>query len=130
MKCYGALTLALAALTMASPRPAAKGSPQDVSAAIDKWLQDIKAVNKFVDTAGGLKSDADITNAAKTALKAAMDEGTQNDALASLTTLDSAGAAANKDLAGQFNIIGPAIKDTTTNPQNLQKNLNAINGAR
>lgn len=154
MKCYAALTLALATLALASPMPkkhhnagaasntvdasvagnntatAASPNAQSVSAAIDAWLKDIKAVNTFVDTTANLTDPAAITAAATTALVAAQDEGVQNDALKSLANLDASGLAANTDLANQFNIIGPAIKDTIANPQNLQKNLAAINGAR
>lgn len=153
MKCFAAITLALAALVVANPMPkahtnhknpgatkdnsttpaaaaAAGGNAKDVTAAINSWLQDIKAVNTFVDTAGKLKSDKEISDAAATAFVAAQDEGKQNDALASLTKLDASGKAANIDLANQFAIIGPAINDTISNPKNLQKNLDAINGAR
>jgi len=160
MKCYAVLTLALAALTVASPMQLSKknsasiisflnfpsnkakapasgagaanasGDTQAVSDSINKWLKDIEAVNKFVDTAGTLKDNAAISKAASTALVAAKDEGVNNDALANLTTLDASGKSANKGLAAQFAIIGPAIKDTVSNPQNLKKNLAAINGAR
>lgn len=147
MKYTAALTLALAAMAMAKPMPAkgAKGAAngqasgnkasaaanaQQVQDNVNQWLQDIKDVNTFVDTAAGLQSDQEISDAAKTAFVAAQDEGTQNDNLAAAVKLDSLGALANKDLANQFGIIGPAINDTIFNPQNLQKNLDAINGAR
>lgn len=138
MKCVAALTLALAAIAAAKPMPA-KGkasaaagakNAQAVSDSINSWLQDIKDVNTFVDTAANLKNAQDISDAAATAFVAAQDEGTQNDNLAKLAKLDASGLAANQDLANQFNIIGPAINDTISNPQNLQKNLDAINGAR
>lgn len=105
---------------------------QQVTAAIDAWLRDIQAVNTFVDTAGALGADQPqaVSDAAATALVAAKDEGTQNDALAALVALDASGRAAAADLANQFGIIGPAIEDTVANPQNVQKNLDAINGAR
>lgn len=143
MKYAAALTLALAAIAVAKPMPA-KGAgkasagkasnkaalAQQVQDNVDQWLQDIKDVNTFVDTALNLKSDQEISDAATTAFAAAQDEGTQNDNLAGAVQLDSLGALANKDLANQFGIIGPAINDTIFNPQNLQKNLDAINGAR
>lgn len=137
MKCTATLTLALAAIVLAKPMPAKgksnaanAGNAQQVSSAIDSWLQDIKDVNTFVDTAANLKNAQDISDAAATAFVAAQDEGTQNDNLAKLANLDASGLAANQDLLNQFNIIGPAINDTISNPQNLQKNLDAINGAR
>ncbi|CAN8102952.1 unnamed protein product [Discula destructiva] len=137
MKCHAAFTLALAAFTVAKPMPAKRQGnatvddlAQQVASSINSWLQDIQNVNTFVDTAGGLTSAQDISNAAATAFVSAQDEGTQNNNLAQLTTLDASGNAANIDLANQFNIIGPAINDTASNPQNLQMNLAKINGAR
>lgn len=150
MKCSAALTLLTATLALAMPRPhdgategapaapAAPGAPANgtaggakaVTAAIESWLKDIQGVNKFVDSAATLKTDAEITAAATAALKFAENEGVQNDALAKLVKLDEAGVTANKALAAQFEIIGPAIKDTIANPKNLQKNLDAINKAR
>lgn len=137
MKYAAALTLALAAIVAAKPMPAKGGKAsskaalaQQVQDNVNSWLQDIKDVNTFVDTALTLKSDQEISDAAATAFTAAQDEGTQNDNLAGAVKLDSLGALANKDLANQFGIIGPAINDTIFNPQNLQKNLDAINGAR
>lgn len=151
MKCTAAITLALVAAAFANPLPAkgnnknsnsnnnnaadaananADDTAQQVTDAINTWLDDIKAVNTFVDTAGQLDNDQDIIDAATTALAAAQDEGVENDALAGLVDLDASGLAANQDLLNQFNIIGPAIQDTVDNPQNLQKNLDAINGAR
>ncbi|KAJ4389710.1 hypothetical protein N0V93_007182 [Gnomoniopsis smithogilvyi] len=150
MKYAAALTLALAAMALAKPMPAkgakaaananangkangnaaAAANAQQVQDNVNQWLQDIKDVNTFVDTALNLKSAQDISDAASTAFVAAQDEGTQNDNLAAAVQLDSLGALANKDLANQFGIIGPAINDTIFNPQNLQKNLDAINGAR
>lgn len=135
MKYAAALTLALAAIVAAKPAKGGKASSkaalaQQVQDNVDQWLQDIKDVNTFVDTALNLKSDQEISDAAATAFTAAQDEGTQNDNLAGAVQLDSLGALANKDLANQFGIIGPAINDTIFNPQNLQKNLDAINGAR
>lgn len=137
MKYTAALALVLAAIAVAKPMPAkGKGNnnkaavAQQVSDAIDKWLQDIQAVNDFVDTAGQLDNNQDISDAAATALVAAQDEGVENDNLQKLVDLDASGLAAATDLLNQFNIIGPAIQDTVDNPQNLQKNLDAINGAR
>lgn len=136
MQYSATLFLALAALTSAKPTPAQvqananAASAAQVSTSIDTWIKDIAAVNTFVDTAGALKSDAEISQAAATAFVAAQDEGTQNDALAKLVKLDASGLSANQDLANQFGIIGPAINDTISNPGNLQKNLAAINGAR
>lgn len=137
MKYAAALTLALAAIVAAKPMPAKGGKAsskaalaQQVQDNVNQWLQDIKDVNTFVDTALNLKSNQEISDAAATAFTAAQDEGTQNDNLAGAVQLDSLGALANKDLANQFGIIGPAINDTIFNPQNLQKNLDAINGAR
>lgn len=150
MKYAAVLTLALAAIVAAKPMPAKGGKASAAGAAgaagskagskaavaqqvqdnVNQWLQDIKDVNTFVDTALTLKSNQEISDAAATAFTAAQDEGTQNDNLAGAVQLDSIGALANKDLANQFGIIGPAINDTIFNPQNLQKNLDAINGAR
>lgn len=141
MKYTAALGLALTAAAWAKPTgtaarasanasAAAAGSAQDVTASITKWLADIQAVNTFVDTAGSLTDAQQISSAASTAFVAAQDEGTQNTALQKLVTLDASGQAAAQDLLNQFNIIGPAINDTISNPQNLQKNLAAINGAR
>lgn len=158
MKYTGLLALTLAAVAVANPMPKGKAAAanagaanaaggnaaaakaggnanaaanaQQVSDDINKWLQDIQAVNDFVDTAGNLKSNQEISDAAATAFVAAQDEGTQNDNLQKLTQLDASGLAAATDLLNQFGIIGPAINDTISNPQNLQKNLDAINGAR
>lgn len=137
MKYTAALGLALTAAAWAKPmgtaanaRAAAAGSAQDVTASITKWLADIQAVNTFVDTAGSLTNAQQISSAASTAFVSAQDEGTQNTALQKLVQLDASGQAAAQDLLNQFNIIGPAINDTISNPQNLQKNLAAINGAR
>lgn len=132
MQYSATVVFALAALASAKPTPAsgAQSNAQQVTASIDSWLKDIETVNTFVDTAGGLKSNAEISQAATTAFTAAQGEGTNNDALAKLVKLDAAGLAANQALPAQFNIIGPAINDTISNPGNLQKNLDAINGAR
>ena len=108
-------------------------SPQvkaNVSAQIDKWLSDIESVNTFVDTVGSVTDPATISSMAATAFVAAQDEGASNTILQQDVTLDACGQAAAQALVGQFNIIGPAINDTISNPGNLQKNLDAINGAR
>lgn len=123
----GAAGAGSTASTAAGANPAAA---QQVTASIDKWLQDIQAVNNFVDTAGSLQSAQEISAAASTAFVAAQDEGTQNDALQKLVQLDASGLSAAQDLQNQFKIIGPAINDTISNPQNVQKNIAAINGAR
>lgn len=144
MKYTAAMSLVLAAAALANPVPAngGKGSTgtsaasnssavaQQVLTTINKWLSDIEAVNTFVDTAGQLKSNQAISKAAATAFVAAQDEGVSNSALQTDVQLDATGLAAAKDLLNQFSIIGPAINDTISNPQNLQKNLAAINGAR
>lgn len=148
MKYTALLALAFTAVALATPMPKkSKGSAgnagkntttsagntaaaQQVTTSIEKWLQDIQAVNTFVDTAGGLQSAQEISAAASTAFVAAQDEGTQNDALQKLVQLDASGLSAAQDLLNQFNIIGPAINDTISNPQNVQKNIAAINGAR
>jgi hypothetical protein len=103
---------------------------QKVAGTIQNWLNDIAAVNSFVDSAGQLKNNQEISDAAAKAFVSAQDEGTSNSDLAKDVQLDASGLAANQALLDQFNIIGPAINDTITNPQNLQKNLDAINGAR
>jgi len=102
----------------------------NVSAQIDKWLSDIESVNTFVDTIGSVTDPAVISSMAATAFVAAQDEGASNTILQQDVTLDASGKAAAQALVGQFNIIGPAINDTIFNPGNLQKNLDAINGAR
>ena len=108
-------------------------SPQvkaNVSAQIDKWLSDIEAVNTFVDTVGSVTNPATISSMAATAFVAAQNEGASNTILQQDVKLDASGQAAAQALIGQFNIIGPAINDTISNPGNLQENLDAINGAR
>ncbi|KAH8750987.1 hypothetical protein BGZ57DRAFT_834207 [Hyaloscypha finlandica] len=139
------IVFCLAASTFANPTPkkqhcgagpgAATGvvSAQvkaNVSAQIDKWLGDIKSVNTFVDTVGSVTDPAVISSMAATAFVAAQNEGVSNTVLQQDVTLDASGLAAAQALIGQFNIIGPAINDTIFNPDNLQKNLDAINGAR
>ncbi|KAK1574783.1 uncharacterized protein LY79DRAFT_523303 [Colletotrichum navitas] len=139
---YALFSVVVAALAMASPAPK-KGHAGDnasnaanaalqtkVLGTINQWLGDIQTVNNFVDTAGQLKSNADISNAAATAFVAAQNEGDSSNALQADVQLDSKGLAAAKALNAQFNIIGPAINDTIANPQNLQANLAKINGAR
>jgi len=101
-----------------------------VQGTINQWLGDINTVNNFVDTVGNVKDLAQISQLAATAFKAAQNEGTSNAELQQDVPLGSQGQAAADALVGQFNIIGPAINDTITNPGNLQKNLDAINGAR
>lgn len=103
---------------------------QTVSDTIQKWLSDIATVNNFVDTAGQLTDAQQISDFAAKTFVAAQDEGTSNTALQQAVQLDASGLSAAQDLLNQFNIIGPAINDTISNPQNLQKNLDAINGAR
>lgn len=101
-----------------------------VAATIDQWLNDINTVNNFVDTVGKVPDSEQISCMASEAFVAAQNEGTSNTDLQNDVTLDASGQAAAKALLGQFNIIGPAINDTIFNPGNLQKNLDAINGAR
>jgi hypothetical protein len=102
----------------------------NVSAQIDKWLSDIESVNIFVDTVGSVTNPAIISSMAATAFVAAQNEGASNTILQQDVKLDASGQAAAQALVGKFNIIGPAINDTISNPGNLQKNLDAINGAR
>lgn len=72
-----------------------------------------------------------VSSMAATAFKAAQVEGDSNTALqADVKDLDASGKQAGQDLLAQFNIIGPAINDTISNPQNVVKNVGAINGAR
>lgn len=151
MKCTAGVILAMCAAVLANPMPkngknaagaaAAAGNnnananvdaatQQKVAGTIQNWLNDIAAVNNFVDTAGQLQNNQDISDAAAQAFVAAQDEGTSNTDLGNDVQLDASGLAASQALQDQFNIIGPAINDTITNPQNLQKNLDAINGAR
>lgn len=103
---------------------------QQVAGTIQQWLNDIATVNNFVDTAGQLTDAQQISDFASQTFIAAQDEGTSNTALQQAVQLDASGLSAAQDLLNQFNIIGPAINDTISNPQNLQKNLDAINGAR
>lgn len=103
---------------------------QQVSSTIQKWLSDIATVNNFVDTASQLTDAKQISDFAAQTFVAAQDEGASNTALQQAVQLDASGLSAAQDLLNQFNIIGPAINDTISNPQNLQKNLDAINGAR
>ncbi|KIM92961.1 hypothetical protein OIDMADRAFT_62085 [Oidiodendron maius Zn] len=108
-------------------------SPQvkaNVSAQIDKWLRDIESVNNFVDTISSITNPAVISSMAATAFVAAQNEGASNAILQQDVKLDAPGQAAAQALIGKFNIIGPAINDTISNPGNVQKNLDAINGAR
>lgn len=158
MKCTAGIVLAMGAAVLATPMPkngnnaaaaaAAAGAAggnnnnnnananvdaatqQKVAGTIQNWLNDIAAVNNFVDTAGQLQNNQDISDAAAQAFVAAQDEGTSNTDLGNDVQLDASGLAAAQALQDQFNIIGPAINDTISNPQNLQKNLDAINGAR
>jgi chromosome condensin MukBEF ATPase and DNA-binding subunit MukB len=102
----------------------------NVSAAIARWLDDIEAVNNFVDTAINSQSLAAVSGQASAALVAAQNEGASLAILQADVPLGPAGQAAALALPGQFAIIGPAIQDVITNPQNLQQDLNLINGAR
>jgi hypothetical protein len=114
-------------------RAANNSSPQlvaNVSATIAGWLTDIQAVNTFVDTVGRIQDPIVISQKAAVVLSSAQNEGASLAILQGEVTLDAAGQVAAQALPGQFNIIGPAIEDTITNPQNLQQNLKAINGAR
>lgn len=114
----------------AATQAVSAATQQQVSDTIQKWLSDIATVNNFVDTAGAMTDAKQISNFAAQTFVAAQDEGTSNTALQKDVQLDASGLSAAQDLLNQFNIIGPAINDTITNPQNLQKNLAAINGAR
>ncbi|KAK2035226.1 hypothetical protein LX32DRAFT_633414 [Colletotrichum zoysiae] len=139
---YALFSVVLAASAMAIPAPKkgqnAGAANNAVDAAlqtkvlgtINQWLGDIQTVNNFVDTAGQLKSNAEISNAAATAFVAAQNEGDSSNAIQADVKLDAKGQAAAQALNAQFNIIGPAINDTIANPQNLQANLAKINGAR
>ena len=118
----------------AGARPATKTkSPQvkaNVSAQIDKWLRDIESVSSFVDTFSSIANPKIISSMAATAFAVAQNEGASNAVLQQDVKLDASGRAAAQVLIGKFNIIGPAINDTITNPGNPQKNLHAINSAR
>ena len=108
-------------------------SPQlkaNVSAQIDKWLRDIESVNNFIDTISSITNPVVISSMAATAFIAAQNEGASNTILQQDVKLDASGQAAAQALIGKFSIIGPAFNDTISNPGNLQKNLDAINGAR
>ena len=128
------ITFCLAASTLANPMALPEVVPAqvkaNVSAQIDKWLSDIESVNNFVDTVRNVTNPAVISSMAATAFVAAQNEGASNIILQKDVKLDACGQAAAQALVGKFNIIGPAINDTISNPGNLQKNLNAINGAR
>jgi len=136
------LPLCLAASTLANPvanaDPKKNGKaaavPEDVKAnvtgQINQWLKDISTVNNFVDSVGLSNDETVIKAMAGVAFKAAQDEGVSNTVLSQAVTLDAKGKAASQALLAQFNIIGPAINDTITNPQNFKKNVDAINGAR
>lgn len=156
MKCTASVILAMCAAVLATPMPkngnnaasaaggnnaaAAAGgnnnnnangnvnaaTQQKVAGTIQNWLNDIAAVNSFVDTAGQLQNNQDISDAAAQAFVAAQDEGTSNTDLGNDVQLDASGLAASQALQDQFNIIGPAINDTISNPQNLQKNSTAV----
>lgn len=114
----------------AATQAVSAATQQQVASTIQKWLTDIATVNNFVDTAGAMTNAQQISSFAAQTFVAAQDEGTSNTALQQAVQLDASGLSAAQDLLNQFNIIGPAINDTITNPQNLQKNLAAINGAR
>lgn len=102
----------------------------NVSATINQWLSDIQAVNTFVDTVRSCENPTAISSQAADAFKAAQNEGVSNSILQQDVTLDNSGKTAAQALLAQFNIIGPAINDTIFNPNNLNRNLDAINGAR
>ena len=128
------ITFFLAASTLAKHMAFHEGVSAEVkanvSAQIDKWLGDIQSVNNFIDTVGNVTNLTLISSMAATAFIAAQNEGASNNILQQDVKLDACGQAAAQALVGQFNIIGPAINDTISNPGNLQKNLDAINGAR
>jgi len=106
-------------------RSAAKEvSPQvkaNVSAQIDTWLRDIESVNNFVDTVSSITNPVVISSMAAMAFVAAQNEGASNAILQQDVKLDLSGQAAAQALIGKFNVIGPAINDSITNPDNLQK---------
>ena len=102
----------------------------NVSAQIDKWLRDIESVNNFIDTISSITNPVVISSMAATAFIAVQNEGASNTILQQDVKLDASGQAAAQALIGKFSIIGPAFNDTISNPGNLQKNLDAINGAR
>lgn len=102
----------------------------NVSSQINEWLGAIESVNTFVDTVGSVTDPAKISSMAATAFIAAQKEGASNTILQQDVKLDASGQAAAQALVGKFNIIGPAINDTASNPGNLKKNLDAINSAR
>lgn len=122
----------------ANPGQGGSGAGNGVSAAVKKnvtttvmqWLNDIKTVNTFVDTAGNLTDPAAISQAATTAFGAAQGEGNSLNILLGEVTLDAAGQTAADELPAQFNKIGPAINDTIANPQNLAQNLKIVDDAR
>ncbi|KAK8057924.1 hypothetical protein PG996_011861 [Apiospora saccharicola] len=98
---------------------------------ITAWQNAIKGVNTFVDNVLKEKDPKVVSSMAATAFKSAQVEGDSNTALqADVKNLDASGTQAAQALLAQFNIIGPAINDTIANPQNVVKNVGAINGAR
>ena len=108
-------------------------SPQlraNVSGQINKWLRDIESVNNFVDIVSSITNLTVISSMATTAFESAQNEGVSNAILQQDVQLDTSGQAAAQALIRKFNIIGPAINDTISNPSNLQNNLHTINGAR
>ena len=125
---------AIAAALPHGPSAAAGGvSPQvkaNVTATIYKWLSDIEVVNNFVDTASSSEDPKTISSQAAVAFVAAMDEGASNTILHQEVMLDASGEVAYQALMPKFAIIGPAINDTIYHPENLAKNVAAVNAAR
>jgi hypothetical protein len=103
---------------------------KNVTITIAEWLADIDVVNKFVDTVGNTTDPKLISVMAAVAYPAAMGEGTSNTIISEEVTLDATGEAASKALPAKFNIIGPAINDTIFHPENVKKNVAAVNGQR
>ncbi|TVY60805.1 hypothetical protein LSUE1_G010219, partial [Lachnellula suecica] len=99
----------------------------NVTLTIYEWLADIAAVNYFVDHA---PSSSDPSALARAAFPAAQNEATSNTILSERVKLDAKGEAASLALPAGFAIIGPAINDTIYHPENVRKNVAAVNGQR
>jgi hypothetical protein len=129
-----ALCLAASANAVALPETQGQGYSlevkKNVTIIIYEWLADIAAVNKFVDTVGFTTDPKLISVMAAAAYPAAKNEGASNTIISSEVTLDATGEAASKALPAKFNIIGPAINDTIFHPENVKKNVAAVNAQR
>lgn len=125
--------VSLAASTLATPLESRDYSPAtkaNVTAQIFEWLSDIDRVNFFVDTVLLYNDPKIISAMAAAALPAAMNEGTSNTIISKEVVLDASGEAASKALPPKFDVIGPAINDTIYQPENVRRNVAAVNGQR